>query len=328
MHRVLRRMDCENPSTARACGPSMTVSVSHALLAAALAGAAMIAAKPARAEAPPTTVAYQPMVSTGLAARRPFEAWFVFDKSSDPAVPGYAVPAGATIRFTFPKAFTPRPGGFLGAVMLRGWSQGSIPAKFSTALDDKNPRAVVVHFNEGIAADPGDRPGLKAIHLRTNEINPAKAGDYPITIEFLDAGLLSGTTKAIAHVTAKPLPNVAAYNQLHQSKDEDWQHVKAGEEALLPIDFLVTLPGASRSVISLKAGDASLGILKDGKPIGSITTQGVPVALTPQAFGPGYSRLGIIEVHAKAGSTPGVAQIVASLDGGTQYVIHLVVEGP
>jgi hypothetical protein len=81
-------------------------------------------------------------------------------------------------------------------------------------------------------------------------------------------------------------------------------------------------------VISLKAGDAGPGILKDGKPIGAITTHGVPVTLTPQMFGPGFSRLGIVEVHAKAGSTPGIAQIVASLDGGTQYTIHLIVEGP
>src|SRR5512143_3511934 len=63
------------------------------------------------ADAPTATVAYQPMVSAGLAVRQPFEAWFVLDKSLDPAVPGYEVPAGATIRFTFPEQFTPSPGG-------------------------------------------------------------------------------------------------------------------------------------------------------------------------------------------------------------------------
>jgi len=218
-----------------------------ALLATAVAVVSMFTAPLAQAEAPGTTVAFQPMVSTGLAARYPFEAWFVFDKSSDPTVPGYAIPTGSTIRITFPKAFTPKPGGVLGVVMLTGWSQGSIPAKFSTALDARDPRTVVVHFNEGISIGPAERPGLKAIHLRTNEINPAKAGDYPVTIQFADAGSLSGTVKATAHITAKPLPNVAAYNQLHQSQDEDWQHVKTGEEALLPIDFLVTLPDAPRS---------------------------------------------------------------------------------
>jgi len=293
---------------------------------AALAGTAIFAAKPAYATAPHTTVAYQPMVSTGLAAREPFEAWFVFDKSTDPAVPGYAVPAGATIRFTFSKAFMPKPDGFLGVVMLTGWSQGSIPVKFTTALDPKDPRTVVVHFNEEIVAGPAERPGLKAIHLRTNEINPGKAGNYPVTIQFIDAGSLSGTTKAIVRITAKPVPNVAAYNQLHQSKDEDWQHAKPGEDVALPIDFLVTLPAASRSVISLKAGDFGLSILKDGKPIGSIKTEGVPVTLTPEAFGPGFSRLGIIRVQAKAGTISGSARIVATLDGGTSYVINLIVD--
>ncbi len=294
-----------------------------------IGAAAMLTTAPALADAPAATVAYQVMVSTGLAARSPFEAWFVLDKSSDPAVPGYAIPAGATIRFTFPTAFTPRPGGSLTVVMLTGWSQGSIPVKFTFALDPNDARTVVVHFDEPIVPNPPESPGLKAIHLRTNEINPAQPGEYPITIQFSDAGPLSGTTTAIAHITARPVPNVAAFNQLHQTKDEDWQHVKAGAEATLPIDFLVTLPDAPRSVISLMpASGGGLTILSDGRPIGSITTTGVPVTLTPQAFGPGFSRLGIIEVHAKAGDTPGNAQIVAALQGGTQYVIHLVVEGP
>ncbi len=63
-----------------------------------------LTALPVRATAPHTTVNYQVMVATGLAARHPFEVWFVFDKSSDPTVPGYTIPAGATILLTFPKA--------------------------------------------------------------------------------------------------------------------------------------------------------------------------------------------------------------------------------
>ena len=122
---------------------------------------------------------------------------------------------------------------------------------------------------------------------------------------------------------------MAAYNQLHQGKDEDWQHVKPGSEAMLPIDFLVTLPDKARSSIALApAAEGGLRILCDGKPIGSITVKGIPVTLTPQAFGPGFSRLGIVEVRAKANMTPGIAEIVAALDGGPRYVINLVVEQP
>lgn len=75
--------------------------LSSLLLGTALVGISTISA--AQAEAPAMNVIYQPMVSTGLAAHEPFEAWFVFDSSSDPKTPGYAVPAGATIRFDFPK---------------------------------------------------------------------------------------------------------------------------------------------------------------------------------------------------------------------------------
>ncbi|MFI5340946.1 MAG: hypothetical protein ACHQ7N_14050, partial [Candidatus Methylomirabilales bacterium] len=62
-----------------------------------------------QAAEPSATIGYQPMTSEGLAEGRPFEAWVVFDKSSNPVEPGYALPAGATFRFTFPPAFTPQP---------------------------------------------------------------------------------------------------------------------------------------------------------------------------------------------------------------------------
>jgi len=279
---------------------------------------------PSHADPPRTTVAYQPMISTGLAARNLFEAWFIFDKSSDPAVPGYAIPEGATIRFTFPKAFTPKADHPPEAVMIK-WEQGAVATKFTTTSDPRDPRTISIHFNGAVAPDAG----LKAIHLRTSEINPVKAGDYAITVEFVDAGPLSGTTRAITHITSRPVSNVAPYNQLHPGKNEDWQRVKVGADAPLPIDFLVTVPNAPRSVISLKAtGGGGLRILRDEEPIGSITTSGAPVTLTPETFGPGFSRLGIVEVRAKAGAAPGNAEIFAALEGGARCVIHLIVEGP
>ena len=282
----------------------------------------------AHAGTPRLTVEYQPMVSTGLAAKQPFEAWFVFDKPADPSVPGYAVPAGTTVRFVFPKEFTTLPGKpHLEGALLYGWPHGAIPSTFSVTQDQADPHVVVVRIEQAISVNPPERPGLKTIHVRTAELNPASAGSYPIAVQFSDAGPLSGTTTAVAHITTKPLPMVAACNALHQSRDEDWQHVKAGAEVPLPIDFLVTLPDESRSTISLAPpGNGVLDILRDGEPIGSITTTGVPVTLTPKPFGPGLARLGIIELHAKAGETPGTAQIIAALDGGPRYTITLVVE--
>ncbi len=277
--------------------------------------------------APATTVIYQPMVSTGLAANEPFEAWFVFDKSSDPKVPGYAVPAGATIRFEFPKPFTPEKDLFKGAVMLQGWVQGPIPAKFTANMDPSNLRALTMKFERPIGVAPPEAPGLKDIHLRVPVLNPAQAGNYPIKITFTDAGALSGTTTATAHITPKPVPNVAAYNDLNGGKGSNWQRVKPGEEAPIPIDFLVTLPGVPRSVISLKpSGNETLSILSDGKPIGSIKEQGVPVTMVPEAFGPGKSRLGIMRIHVKAGDKSGNAEITASLNHGSQYKINLIVD--
>jgi hypothetical protein len=88
----------------------------------------------------------------------------------------------------------------------------------------------VIQFNEPIAAAPPDKPGLKAIHLRVQVFNPATPGDYPVTVDFVNAGAPSGTSKTIVHSTPKPVPNVAAYNELNHGRGSNWQCVKAGQE--------------------------------------------------------------------------------------------------
>jgi hypothetical protein len=274
------------------------------------------------------TIEYQPMTSDGLAAGYPFEAWVVFDKSPDPTVPGYSLPAGATFRFIFPEAFTPQSTGPRpSAVLLYGWPQAPAAIPFTVGLDPKDPRTIVLRLTESFPAGPPERPGLKAIHLRFGPINPAQAGDYPVTIQLTDSGALSGTTQAIAHITAKPVPNVAAYNPLHGGRNENWQHVKTGQAAELPVDLLVTLPDKARSFISLRpTKEGNLEILSDMVPIGTITRRGVPITLKPESFGPGHARLGIIRYYVTAGPEPGVAQIEAQLQGGTRYTINVIVE--
>ncbi len=273
------------------------------------------------------TIGYQPMTSEGLAAGHPFEAWVVFDKSMDPAIPGYALPAGSTFRFTFPAVFTPQPGVHPEAVLLYGWPQKAASVSFTVGLDPKDPRTIVLKLTEPFPAGPAERPGLKAIHLRFGPLNPAEAGDYPLAIALSDAGPLSGAIKTSIHITPKPVPVIAAYNQLHNGRNEEWQHVLVGQGAPLPIDLLINLPGKARSSVSLRAAaGGSLEILSDETPIGSVTPRGAPVTLKPESFGPGFARLGIIRFHVTAGPTPGLAEIDAQLRGGTGYTIRVVVE--
>ncbi len=131
----------------------------------------------------------------------------------------------------------------------------------------------------------------------------------------------------MAHITAKPVPNIAAYNELHEGRNENWQHVKTGQAAALPIDLLVTLPDKCRSFIALRpTAEGNLEITSDGAPIGTITGRGVPLTLKPKPFGPGFARLGIIRFYVTAGPTPGDAQIEARLNGGTSYTIEVIVE--
>ena len=279
------------------------------------------------AHAVSASVAYQPMVSTGLAAGQRFEAWIVLDKSLEPTKLGYAVPSGATMRFKFPKSFKPLPDVKPEAVFLYGWPQKAIPVKFDVALDPQDPRTIVITVLQPLEAGPPDKPGLKAIHLRTGEVNPSREGKYPIEVQFTNAGELSGATTAIAPITKAPVPNIAAYNQLHEGRNEDWQQVNRAETALLPIDLLVTLPGQSRSSVSLHSrSDGSLEILSDERLIGVIAASGVPLTLKPENFGPGFSRLGVVRFQVTAGTASGTAEITAQLTGGPTYTLHLIVE--
>jgi hypothetical protein len=284
--------------------------------------AATVMASPPRA-----TIEYQPMTSQGLAAGYPFEAWVVFDKSSNPAEPGYALPAGATFRFTFPPSFTPKLGIHPESVLLYDWPQKAAPVPFTVGLDPQDSLTIVLKLKEAFPAGPPERPGLKAIHLRWGPLNPMREGGYPVTIKISNAGELSGTTYAMAHITSRPVPVVSAYNQLHEGRNEDWQHIKTGQTATLPIDLLITLPDKARSSMELRpATGGNLEILSDEVPIGTVTQHGVPVTLKPKPFGPGFARLGIVRFYVTGELEPGITEIDAQLEGGPRCTLHVFVE--
>lgn len=291
-----------------------------------LMGLLLAAAAPARAAPPPIRVIPQPMIATGLAAGHEFEAWFVLELPPDPAAPGYAVPEGAEIRVLFPGSFTPMPAARPSSVLLYGWPQQGIPAAFTIARDKRQPRALIWRLAQAIPNGLPGRPGLKAIHLRSSERNPMRPGDYTITLSFRHAGTLDGTVRAIAHIAAAPRPNIAAYNQLHAGRDEDYQHLQRNDIAPLPLDFLITLPRQPRAELRLEPAPGGLRILADDAPIGTIRTEGVPLALSPVRLGPGFARLGIIRVAVRAGAAAGSVRVIATLTGGETCRITLTVE--
>jgi hypothetical protein len=158
---------------------------------------------------PPVTIVYQPMTGDGFAAGSPFEAWVYFDRAPDPTIPGYAFPEGTTIRFKFPEAFMPQPDPGPQAELLNGGPHGLIQASFVVGIDPRDPRIIEVRLTTAV---PSGAPGLKAIHLRSGPLNPSEPGEYPITIEYSDAGELSGVIQAIARITPRPAAGVAAWN--------------------------------------------------------------------------------------------------------------------
>jgi hypothetical protein len=287
----------------------------------------ILSALPAMAALPKPTIEYQPMSSDGLAAGLPFESWVVFDMSSNPTVLGLALPAGATFRFTFSAEFSPQSGQPPKAVLLHNWPQKPIMIPFSVKLDPNDHRIIVVKLEAPIPVETPERPGLKSIHLQWGPLNPNVSGDYAVKVELTDAGEFSGAAEAVARITTRPVPNIAAYNQLHQGQNENWQHVKVGQTAPMPIDLLITLPDTNRCFMTLcpqEGGD--LDILSDGKLIGTIIRKGVPVSLKPEPLGPGFARLGIVRYHVTAGTEPGNAEMVANLQNGTSYTITVIVE--
>jgi hypothetical protein len=248
------------------------------------------------------------MIAAGLAAGHAFEAWLQLDKSNEAWAPGYQLPAGTTIRLTFPRPFSPKHDLPARIFLLHGWPQSPITAKFEAAVDAQDSRAINLRLNGPIAADPPGHPGLKAIHLRAPVVNSAKPGDYPIAVSFEGGGALSGATQAVAHIAHKPSPNIAAYSQPHARGNENWQRVKVGQEAPLPLDWLVTLPNEARASLALPpAREGRLTITADGMPIGTIGSRGASSSVV-------------------AGEEPGKAEIEAKLDSGPRYVIHILIE--
>jgi len=286
-----------------------------------------LAVVPVVAMAHAIQVAPQPMVATGLVAGHQFEAWFVLDRPLDPTVPGYAVPAGATIRFVFPDNFKPDQSLPLQSVLLYGWPQKGIPVPFTVRIDPQNAQVVVLHLASAIEVKPPLQPGLKAIHLRAPLQSPVTAGSYPIVVTFADAGDLSGHETAVAAIAAAPAPAVAVYNQLHDGRDEDFQRVAAGAAVPIPFDFLVSNPGSYRAtVVTETAPDGTIQILADERSIGTVRAERKNVTLIPVPFGPGYNRLGIFRLAAKAGEENGTVRVVASLKGGSTCFLTLIIE--
>jgi hypothetical protein len=68
---------------------------------------------------------------------------------------------------------------------------------------------------------------------------------------------------------------VAAYNQPHNERDENWQHVNMGYSASLPIDLLVALSDKYRYSMALRpTQEGNLEITSDGARIGIIIRRG------------------------------------------------------
>jgi len=175
-----------------------------------LATVMVLFAATAWAAPPIAMIVYEPTAGDGFAVGSAFEAWVYLDRPPNPAIPGYALPEGATLRFRFPEAFLPQPDRGPRAELLSGGPSGPLGAPFTIYKDPEDARTVILILTAPLPSGSPGNPGLKAIRLSPGSLNPSEPGEYPITIEYSNAGELSGSTQAIARITKKPSADVVA----------------------------------------------------------------------------------------------------------------------
>ena len=80
------------------------------------------------------------------------------------------------------------------------------PCPSASTQDKTNPRVVVVRIDQAIASGPPEKTWPESDPRPYRRAQSRLAGDYPVPIQFVDAGPLSGTTSAIVQITENRCP--------------------------------------------------------------------------------------------------------------------------
>ncbi len=304
-------------------------------------------ASPAHAQAPGlvSSIAQAPVGPDGLVAGSPTDFVIDLDVSLDPAVSGYTLLAGRSIRVTLPDAFVsdgrplqqfpcPVVTTCNTVALLQGWPQQPIPFP-QYALSYEGTNAVVITANQDLVPLGTQNPGLKQIHLILFGFTNPGPGRYQISVEAeVGPGGAPLTGMATAWISPDIRPSI---NVLTLTPDNPpprrntiYQETVAGAATPLPFSFLLwDRDGEPMLGVSLVQIDDRHGrLLQEGRTIGQVFIQGPVGGAGTRIFSEAPSSpttapvtgfgAGLLRVHFRTGSAPGEYTVRFELAGGNQ----------
>jgi len=255
-----------------------------------------------------SSVVKAPITPDGDVAGAPTDLVVNLDTSLDPAFLGRALPAGCSVRVTFPKEFkstglpvqdlfTPgcAPGAFqcITGIFLQGWPQHPILPHFpfppigpatEYALTSDGTNTLVFTALEDLVVpnpNPAPGPGLKQIHL-IGFVNPKRPGYYPVHVEFAAGmGCTAESGVANVHIVRKIRPSVEVTSVFNEGAPNTiYQEAEASMPAPLAWDFLLwgrkgrPMVGVSVEMVRpdfalLKKGHRTVGHIRIYAPVGA-----------------------------------------------------------
>lgn len=161
----------------------------HALMLTAVATAIAGCATAPMPTPRPLMTAPAPITFDGNVAGQATDVVFVLVADANPAMPGFAMHRGDSLRLALPPAFKRNPAVAISAdtdvnlVLTKGWPQGAVrlAGQYRVGYDEK-ANAMTVTALRDIAADGADAPGIKVVHLRGRSFVNPMSGDYPVTV--------------------------------------------------------------------------------------------------------------------------------------------------
>ena len=234
------------------------------MTAVALAMGGCATAPPPQVE--PLMIAPSPVTFHGNVAGEATNMIFVMVPDPNPAVPGFGMRAGDTLRLTLPTAFRRNPAVAISAdtdlnlVLTKGWPQRDVhlPGQYRIGYDEAS-HSMVVTATRDITADGANAPGIKVIHLRGRSfINPAP-GHYPVTLAHASAdgqslAVWRGQLDVLEH--APPARLAPSNFQLAPPLNSTFQQVGLGQVAPYPLGLLLWGPqGAALNDVGVAPRD-------------------------------------------------------------------------
>ncbi len=244
-----------------------------------------------------------PIVADGNVAGAATDLVITLDRDLDPAVDGYRLAAGGTIRVRLPEAFRhtgePALADVFGsgdcvpgnmqcstAVMLRGWPQGPIPPRMPPKpagegkvvynIEAHGPHTLV--FRARVPIGPGEpmprqvNPGIKQLHLILNGYRNPDPGTYPVEVEIMpDPTHPDAVVRGIGEVRIRPhaQPTLALTSAFTKSNP---RYLKAERGAEVPLDYLLWgEAGQPLTGVTLETAAADTVLMRhQGRTVGRI----------------------------------------------------------